>query len=77
MYKCNVKVTKPFFQGNDVTLEDKMANLHATLTRIREESESQIKKLKKESEDASKTIEKLQLQLKQQSDYELIKREMQ
>ena len=60
-----------------MNLDDKMANLHATLSRIREESENQITKLKKESEDASKTIERLQMQLKQQSDYEMIKREIQ
>jgi hypothetical protein len=37
----------------------------------------QIEKLKQESENASKTIERLQLQLQQQSDYNLLKREIQ
>ena len=37
----------------------------------------QIEKLRQESENASKTIERLQLQLQQQSDYNLLKREIQ
>ncbi len=50
---------------------------HATLDRLRKESEDQIEKLKQESENASKTIERLQVQLQQQSDYNLLKREIQ
>ena len=54
-----------------------MADLHATLSKIREESELQINKLRKESEDATRTIVRLQEQLKQQSDYETLKKEIQ
>lgn len=48
-----------------------------TLTRIRREAENQIERMKQESEEKSKTIAKLQMQLQQQSDYELLKREVQ
>ena len=37
----------------------------------------QIEKFKQEAENASKTIERLQIQLQQQSDYNLLKREIQ
>ena len=59
------------------SLDEKMADLHATLSKIREESELQISKLRKESEDATRTIVRLQEQLKQQSDYEKMKQEIQ
>ena len=59
------------------SLDEKMADLHATLSKIREESELQISKLRKESEDATRTIVRLQEQLKQQSDYENMKKEIQ
>ena len=59
------------------SLDEKMADLHATLSKIREESELQINKLRKESEDATRTIVRLQEQLKQQSDYEKMKQEIQ
>ena len=59
------------------SLDEKMADLHATLSKIREESELQINKLRKESEDATRTIVRLQEQLKQQSDYENMKKEIQ
>ena len=59
------------------SLDEKMADLHATLSKIREESEVQINKLRKESEDATRTIVRLQEQLKQQSDYEKMKQEIQ
>ena len=62
---------------SSVSLDDKMADLHATLSKIREESELQINKLRKESEDATRTIVRLQEQLKQQSDYENMKKEIQ
>ena len=58
-------------------LSGKVQELHDTLTRLRKESEDQIQRLKRESEDATKTIAKLQMQLQQQSDYELLKREVQ
>ncbi len=51
--------------------------MHEALSRLRRESQLQIQKLRQESEDASKTIEKLQQQLLQQSDYETLKREIQ
>ena len=37
----------------------------------------QIQKLRRESEDATRTIERLQQQLQRQSDYETLKREIQ
>ncbi|XP_040579143.2 LOW QUALITY PROTEIN: homeobox protein cut [Lepeophtheirus salmonis] len=54
-----------------------VAELHRTLERFRKQSEDTIQKLKQESEDASRTIEKLQQQLQQQSDYENLKQEIQ
>lgn len=44
---------------------------------VRQEAENQLKQMKQESEEKSKTIAKLQQQLEQQSDYELLKREVQ
>jgi hypothetical protein len=38
--------------------------------------EHQLELLKQKSEEASKTIERLKMQLQQQSDYELLKREV-
>ena len=38
--------------------------------------EDQLELLKQKSEEASKTIERLKMQLQQQSDYELLKREV-
>ena len=38
--------------------------------------EDQLEILKQKSEEASKTIERLKMQLQQQSDYELLKREV-
>jgi len=58
-------------------LDDKLQELHDTLSRLRKESEDQIRKLKRESEDATKTIERLQQQLRQQADYDALKREIQ
>ena len=69
-------------------LGGKVQELHETLgrlrkeaedsiERVRQESEDKIQRLKRESEDASKTIAKLQMQLEQQSDYDLLKREVQ
>ena len=43
------------------------------ITRLTKERD----RLKRESEDYTKTIAKLQMQLQQQSDYELLKREVQ
>lgn len=63
--------------ANQVTdLDGKVQELHDTLSRIRKESEDQIQMLKKKSEDATKTIERLQMQLQQQSDYEMLKRQV-
>ena len=39
--------------------------------------EDQLEMLRQKSEEASKTIELLKMQLQQQSDYELLKREIQ
>jgi len=54
-----------------------LEEVHEALSRLRRESQLQIQKLRQESEDASRTIEKLQQQLLQQSDYETLKREIQ
>ena len=48
-----------------------------SIERVRQESEDKIERLKRESDDATKTIAKLQMQLEQQSDYDLLKREVQ
>ena len=69
-------------------LSGKVQELHDTLgrlrqdaedsiERVRQESEDKIERLKRESDDATKTIAKLQMQLEQQSDYDLLKREVQ
>ena len=58
-------------------LDGRLQELHTSLSKLKQESEDKIQKLKRESEDASKTIEHLQQRLQQQSDYELLKREIQ
>ncbi len=58
-------------------LDGKLQELHDTLSRLKRESDEKIEKLRRKSEDASKTIERLQEQLKRQSDYENLKREIQ
>ena len=84
---ANVTATWSLQQASS-DLGGKVQELHDTLTRLRQEAEDQIQRvrkesedkiqrLKRESEDASKTIAKLQMQLEQQSDYELLKREVQ
>ena len=50
-----------------------MAELHATLAALRRESEQKIEKLKAENEEATKAIERLQSQLKQQTDFNSLK----
>ena len=78
----------PWPNTADLNLSGKVQELHDTLgrlrkeaedqiERVRQESEDKIQRLKRESEDATKTIAKLQLQLDQQSDYDLLKREVQ
>lgn len=74
----DIDVIKKSKTTNDMSSVDgKLRELSETLTKIRQESEDQIQKLRQESQDASKTIEKLQERLKQQSDYEMLKREIQ
>ena len=51
----------------------KVAELHATLAALRRESEQKIEKLKAENEEATKAIERLQSQLKQQTDFNSLK----
>ena len=41
-----------------------------------QEEKDQLELLKQKSEEASKTIERLKMQLQQQSDYEALKREV-
>ena len=43
---------------------------------VLQNQEEQLELLKQKSEEASKTIEKLKMQLQQQSDYEILKREI-
>ena len=63
--------------GMSSDLNGKLQELHDTLSRLRRESDEKIQKLRQDSEEASKTIEKLQQRLQQQSDYEVLKREIQ
>ena len=82
----NEKLTKSFLDNNEkhatatstasslpdnsasIKLDDKMNEIKS--------QEDQLEILKQKSEEASKTIERLKMQLKQQSDYELLKREV-
>lgn len=59
------------------TTPKQLEELNETLSRLKKESEDEIQKLKQKSADASKTIADLQQKLNQQSDYEIIKREIQ
>ena len=54
-------------------LSAKVAELHATMAALRRESEQKIEKLKAENEEATKAIERLQSQLKQQTDFNSLK----
>ena len=54
-------------------LSAKVAELHATLATLKRESEQKIEKLKAENEEATKAIEQLQLQLKQQTEINSMK----
>ena len=50
-----------------------MAELHETLATLKRESEQKIEKLRAENEEASKAIERLQIQLKQQTELNSLK----
>lgn len=54
-------------------LSAKVAELHSTLEALRRESEQRIEKLKAENEEATRAIERLQQQLKQQTEYNSLK----
>ena len=54
-------------------LSAKVAELHATLEALKRESEQKIEKLKAENEEATRAIERLQQQLKQQTEYNSLK----
>ena len=54
-------------------LSAKVAELHATLEALKRESEQKIEKLKAENEEATRAIERLQQQLKQQTEFNSIK----
>ena len=54
-------------------LSGEVKDLQDDITRLTKERD----RLKRESEDYTKTIAKLQMQLQHQSDYELLKREVQ
>ena len=54
-------------------LSEKVAELHETLATLKRESEHKIDKLKAENEEASKAIERLQMQLKQQTELNSLK----
>ena len=60
-----------YFQTCD--LSDKVAELHETLATLKRESEQKIEKLRAENEEASKAIERLQIQLKQQTELNSLK----
>ena len=47
--------------------------MHSTLEALRRESEQRIEKLKAENEEATRAIERLQQQLKQQTEYNSLK----
>ena len=61
----------PTFQVCD--LSAKVAELHATLEALKRESEQKIEKLKAENEEATRAIERLQQQLKQQTEFNSLK----
>merc|ERR1719264_1337533 len=54
-------------------LSAKVAELHATLEALRRESEQKIEKLNAENEEATRAIERLQQQLKEQSEHNALK----
>ena len=54
-------------------LSAKVAELHATLEALKRESEQKIEKLKAENEEATRAIERLQQQLKHQTEFNSIK----
>ena len=54
-------------------LSEKVAELHETLATLKRESEQKIEKLRAENEEASKAIERLQIQLKQQTELNSLK----
>ena len=54
-------------------MSQKVAELHETLATLRRESEHKIEKLRAENEEASKAIERLQIQLKQQTELNSLK----
>ena len=54
-------------------LSAKVAELQNTMAALRRESDQKIEKLKAENEEATKTIERLQSQLKQQTDFNSLK----
>lgn len=58
-------------------LDGKLRELNDTLSKLKKESTDEIQKLKQKSEDASKTIATLQQKLQQQSDYDVLKKEIQ
>ena len=60
-----------YFQACD--LSEKVAELHETLATLKRESEQKIEKLRAENEEAAKAIERLQIQLKQQTELNSLK----
>ena len=54
-------------------LSAKVAELQNTMAALRRESDQKIEKLKAENEEATKAIERLQSQLKQQTDFNSLK----
>ena len=78
----NDKLTKSLLDGSDK--ETKVRSRKSSFsehpsdekTLEMKNQEEQLELLKQKSEEASKTIEKLKMQLQQQSDYEILKREI-
>ena len=54
-------------------MSEKVAELHETLATLKRESEQKIEKLRAENEEAAKAIERLQIQLKQQTELNSLK----
>ena len=67
----NEKSAKESLDGDDKEPSDEKDSEMKT-----QEEKEQLKLLKQKSEEASKTIERLKMQLQQQSDYEALKREV-
>ena len=60
-----------------MTLSSKIEALQSTLEQVRQETEGKISKLRDELIEKNQTLQKLQIQLSQQTDYNDLKRQCQ